>query len=192
MRVHEVSVSSELVQLVDLQTSRDAPQYCYALVMREVVSCVGSEQFENISQRLFVIVLLGDNGQRFCFRRQHDAARVAPDFDELGRYLCDREHEVDETAANRVARHRIVFGFFRILRECESVMLLDALQSVCAIRTHSREHDTDRIFFMRLAERAKETIDGNLLSVAEVLRLFQDDLPAVSYTHLTLPTSDLV
>jgi hypothetical protein len=65
------------MQLVDLQTSRDVPQYCYALVMREVVSCVRSQQLENVSQRLFVLVLLAGNGRRFCFRRQHDAARVA-------------------------------------------------------------------------------------------------------------------
>src|SRR6185436_10019594 len=93
------------------------------------------------------------------------------------------EHKVDETTANRVARHRIVFGFFGILGERQSVMLLDALQSVSAIRTHSGEHDTDRIFFMRLAERAKETIDGNLLSLAEVSRVIQDYLPV---THLEI------
>src|SRR6185503_2354978 len=165
------------MQLVDLQTSRDAPQYCYALVVREVVSRVGSQQLENISQRCFVLVFLTDNGRRFRFRRQHDAARVAPDFNQLARYLSDGEHEVDETAVNRMARHRIVFGFIRILCECQSVMLLDALQSVSAIRTHPREHNADRILFMSFAERPKETIDGDLLSSAQTSWLFNDDLP---------------
>lgn len=40
-----------------------------------------------------------------------------------------------------------------------------------------REDDADRIFLMRLAKRTKETIDGDLLSFVEVLRVFQDGLP---------------
>lgn len=141
------------------------------------MSRVGSQQSENISQRCFVLVFLADDRRRFRFRRQHDAARVVPDFNQLARYLCDGEDEVDKAAVNCVARHRIMFGFIRILGECQSVMFLDALQSVSAIRPHPREHNADRILLMSLTQRSKEAIDGDLLSSAQTSLVFNDDLP---------------
>ena len=69
------------------------------------------------------------------------------------------EHEVDGAGRDRAARHAVILGLVRILRDDESALLLDRLQPQAAVAAGSRQDHADRAFAKFFRQRAQEEVE---------------------------------
>ena len=129
------------------------------LVMGEIDAAGRQEQPEDPAK-----LLVGDGRSAFALVGVRRQIRMLRDFDDLGRDVGRRRHDVDHLRCDRGPRHPVVFGGGRILREREAFHRLDFADADCAIRCRARQHDADGVRTERARERSKEKIDGVVLA----------------------------
>ena len=86
-------------------------------------------------------------------------------FGEDLRNLCYLEHEVDGAGHDRAARHAVILGLARLLRDDEPALRLDRLQPETAVAAGSREDHADRAFAEFVRQRAQEKVERQARAV---------------------------
>ena len=94
----------------------------------------------------------------FVHRFHGDAGPVADELRQPEGDLPDRQDEVGEAGRNGAARHRAVFGLFRVLHQNDAAGLLHCLDADRAVRSGAGEDDGEIVAPLR-RERAEEQID---------------------------------
>ena len=87
---------------------------------------------------------------------------VADQFWQPGGDLAHRQDEIGDARRDRAARHRAVFGLFRVLHQDDPARLLHRLDADRAVRPGAGEDDGEIVAALR-GERAEEQVDRRAL-----------------------------
>ena len=90
------------------------------------MSGLQAQQFDDLGQAVGRGIAMGQAGAR------GHAARIG--CQRIG-YPRDRQNEIHVSGGDRAARHAVVTGLVRVLRDDEPVLFLDRLESQAAVRT---------------------------------------------------------
>ncbi|HWJ06406.1 MAG TPA: hypothetical protein VNS57_11570, partial [Steroidobacteraceae bacterium] len=172
-RIAQVVV--RLRDLVQGHAPLDPPQQRRLLVLREVVPGLGAQLHADALEQA-----VPQRGRR----HRVGAAEGMPDvLDQLRRHFRRWQHEVDHAGRDRAARHAVVFGGVRGLRDAQAAFALDRSQAERAVAARARHDDADRALVLRAGERKEEVVDRETrLALFVVRRQVQravDDLEVV-------------
>ena len=99
------------------------------------------------------------------------AARAAVLEDRV-RNLRRGKHQIDRAGQDRAARHAVITGLLRILRDHQAALFLDRLQPGAAVGAGSRKDDADGAGAEFLGQRMQQEIERQARAMA-LLRLRQ-------------------
>ena len=99
------------------------------------------------------------------------------------------EHEVHGAGQDRAARHAVIFGLVRILRDDEPALLLDRLQSQAAIAAGPREDHADRALAEFFGQRAQKEVERQPCAVT--LARFREAQGAIADREIGARRNDI-
>ena len=158
----QVEIPATVVDAGQRHAPLDPAQQCARLIERKIVRGLSAQKIEDFGQLI----------RRMILRRQSLPPGVFGE--DLGD-LRDREHEVHGAGQDRAARHAVILGLVRILRDDEPALLLDRLQSQAAVAAGPREDHADRALAEFFGQRAQKEVERPARAVALArLRKAQD------------------
>ena len=141
---------------MNLQTPRDPSAQRWPLVIIEIVPGANLHQGEHVAQptttAAIVIVSAAVGRDLERLGQVDDSAQLLWDFSQ-------RQHQINQAAVDRTARHGVVLGFQWVLHDGNAAHFLDALQAERAVAARARQHDRDRFLAVGFSQTAKEQID---------------------------------
>ena len=148
------------------------------LVEREIVGGIGAQKID-------------DRGQPVVFRSR-DVLSACPEasgplrrvFDKRFGNLGRRQHEVHRPGHDGAPRHAVIAGLIRVLRDDESAIFLDGLQSKAAVRPGSGKDHADGALAVFLRQRMQQEVERQARAVT---RLGCERRRAPSATERYLP-----
>lgn len=99
-----------------------------------------------------------------------------------------RQDIIHQSRSHRVAGHAIVFGRFGVLNHGHAAFTFDGPQSESAFGSRTREHNTNRPFFLILRQGPEKVVDGDaepryFLGLQQVQLVVHDGHVAVGRNH---------
>ena len=185
MLAQEIEIFRNAFERINLEPPRDPAQHCRAFVMAEIVARLAAQMHQHIGERALVCFRarlirdrLAAGGVRVLhvrllrigkLRREFHAVLVVHELHQFLRHLRDRQHPIHHPGADCRQRHAVVFRLARILRDRDSALRADVLQTDDAIRIASGENHADRALSVSLRQRPEKQIDRH----APALRLLR-------------------
>ena len=102
--------------------------------------------------------------------RQFHLPRRAPQFRQLLRHLGSRQHQVDHTGLDGGARHAVVLGVVRGLRQGHAALFLDPRQAHRTVGTGARQHHAEGVVLVHVGQVTEEQVDGHMVAASAVGR----------------------
>jgi hypothetical protein len=141
--------------------SFDAALQRAGLVEREIMGGLRAQKIDDLAQPVLWLIL---------GKRSVSGARDDPptEFDERFRDFRDREHEVDRAGRHRAARHAVIIGLVRVLRDDEPAFFLHGFQPEAAVGPRSREDHADGARADIGRERMQQKVEGQPRAMARL------------------------
>ncbi len=146
-------------ELAQTDASLGAPLERAGLVHAEIDPVLAPEELEDGTER---------------FGRRLDLVRLGPLGGNVGvlcvgeqdaRHLLGRQDVIDDSGADRVPRHAVVFGRLGILCDAQAACLAHGLDARGAVVPRTGHHDRRRAVLLIFGQRSEERVDR--LSLAE-------------------------
>ncbi len=148
---HKPEILSQVLDLVHVHAAFDAPLNRVLFIAGKIVPGPIAQEDKDLAKRLGGVAL------REKLRRFRQAARIGA---QRLRHLARRLDHIDHPGGYGAARHALILGRLRILRDRHAGLGLDRSQPHGTVAAGPGQDDPDGSLLLILRQRTEEVIDG--------------------------------